>query len=51
MGFGSYEEDGGNEQNVNEDEEDGEAVTKVGESEDGEDSIEDESVTDMLEHL
>lgn len=50
MGFGSYEEDGGEQQNTNE-EDDGEAVTKVGEATDGEDSIEDESVDDMLGHL
>jgi len=51
VGFGSYEEDGGDEQNINEDNEKGESVTKEGEAEDGTDTVEDETVEDMLGHL
>lgn len=50
MGFGSYDESE-QEQNVNDDDEDGESVTKQGESVNGSDSVEDDSVDDMLEYL
>lgn len=50
MGFGSYDESE-QEQPGNDDQDNGEAVTKVGASDDGSDSLEDESVSDMMGHL
>lgn len=50
MGFGSYDE-GEQEQDVNEDEESGEAVTKQDCDYKGKDGIEDEDTNDMMRHL
>lgn len=51
MGFGSYDESEQEQASNNDDKENGEAVTKVGVSEDGSNSIEDKSVSDMMGHL
>ena len=50
MGFGSYDESE-QEQPGDRDDDNGEAVTKVGESSDGSDTLEDESISDMMGHL
>lgn len=51
MGFGSYDESEQEQPGEHDDEKNGEAVTKVGESSDGSDTLEDESISDMMSHL
>jgi hypothetical protein len=51
MGFGSYDESEQEQPSEQEEEDNGESVTKKGVGVDGDDSIEDESMEDMMKHL
>lgn len=51
MGFGSYDESEQEQPGDNDDDQNGEAVTKVGASDDGSDTLEDDSISEMMGHL